>query len=88
MRLRCGTNELLQNVRPWTTTTPSDPLTPIGNQDVRWRYVTKDGQYVSVQLDRNQYSVAQGRYTFVKRECLPAELPGSAGGTWVPVAGV
>lgn len=86
--LSCGTNLRFQNVRPWTTTTPADALPALGDQDVRWRYVTKDGAYVNVQIAATQASVAQGRYTFVPRGCLPNVLPGTAGGVWEPTPGV
>lgn len=52
VRLQCGSgsNRRFQNVRPWTATTPADELPAIDDQEVRWRYVTKDGAYVNIQL--------------------------------------
>lgn len=88
--LNCGSTPRYQNVRPWLAMTQGgDRMAQnLGDQAVKWRYVTKDGQYVLIGLNSNTSTIAKGRYTFVPRNCLPFSLPGGPGGKWTPTAGV
>jgi hypothetical protein len=83
-----GQTTAYANTRPWVV--PAQPRNPLftmpNGLPVRWRYVTKDGQWVLIHDMR--YDPAGGyppNWYFVKRQCI--DLPGDSSGPHVRAVG-